>query len=472
MTVTHSLAIRAPRVIPPLDPTHQPAVLFNRAFRQAVEDEGGGVPLRLGLRRPDGAISTFNTAVFDEDSGRLSDNLFYVERLLKLLLWQRGAAQLLIGGPTAIGEHIESVYSPDGPRSFDIGFMSDVFETQFKVECVAADDIPETDEPTVRLGRHLEGCRIGFDLGASDYKISAVIDGEAVYADEFPWQPGDQTDPDYHYHHVNEGLRRAAEHLPRVDAIGGSSAGVWIDDRVRVASLFRGIHRDVFESTVKDMFVRLRREWGVPVNIVNDGEVTALAGSMSLGKNGVLGIAMGSSLAAGYVTTSGKITRWLNELAFAPIDYQPLASVDEWSGDLGCGVQYLCQTGAIRLAESVGIEFDISATPAKKLKAIQDLMAGGDRRIPSVYQTIGVWLGYALAHYADFYELEHVLILGRVTSGPGGPIILDQARRVLATEFPDLHETIELHLPDEKSRRVGQSVAAASLPAIPERTST
>jgi len=444
-------------------------VLANRAFRDAVKASGQGTPLRVGLQRPDGAVSTFETTVFSDDSPQAAANLPYVERLVKFLLWQRGASCLLVGGPTATGRHLQQVYSRTGPRAFDVDFMTRVYETPFTIEVVTPADVPNTEEPTVALGRHLEGNRIGFDLGASDYKVSAVVDGEAVYADEFPWMPRDATDVAYHYDRISSGLRKAAEQLPRVDAIGGSSAGVWIDDRVRAASLFRGLSREDFDSQARGLFVRIRDEWGVPLNVVNDGEVTALAGSMSLGVNSVLGIAMGSSEAAGYVTADGTITRWLNELAFAPIDYQPEAPADEWSGDVGCGVQYFCQTGVIRLATQAGIDLDEALTPAQKLVVVQDLMAAGDERIPAIYQTIGIWLGYTLAHYADFYDVAHVLVLGRVTSGRGGEIIVAEARRILAAEFPEL--SIELHVPDERMKRVGQSVAAASLPSHDERSS-
>ncbi len=57
-------------------------------------------------------------------------------------------------------------------------------------------------------------------------------------------------------------------------------------------------------------------------------------------------------------------------------------------------------------------------------------------------------------------------MLGRVTTGPGGDILIRKANEVLEKEFPKLKEQISLQLPDEKSRRVGQSIAAASLPAI------
>jgi len=77
-----------------------------------------------------------------------------------------------------------------------------------------------------------------------------------------------------------------------------------------------------------------------------------------------------------------------------------------------------------------------------------------------------VYLGYALAHYAHFYEIRHVLILGRCTSGTGGNLLLEECEQVWKAEFPYLLQQITLHLPDEKIRRVGQSVAAASLPEI------
>ena len=137
-----------------------------------------------------------------------------------------------------------------------------------------------------------------------------------------------------------DSLRKAAAHLPRVDAIGGSAAGVYVNNRVKAGSLFRGVPADVFDARVKDLFLEVRRAWNdVPFEVVNDGEVTALAGSMSLGAHAILGIALGTSSAGGYVTREGNITTWLNELAFVPVDYSPDAPVDESSGDYGVGSQ-------------------------------------------------------------------------------------------------------------------------------------
>jgi hypothetical protein len=90
------------------------------------------------------------------------------------------------------------------------------------------------NETSASLGGHLNDCRIGFDLGASDYKVAAVKEGEVVYSGEFPWNPKDQADPEYHYERLNSGLKKAAAHLPRVDAIGGSSASVIVDNNIMV----------------------------------------------------------------------------------------------------------------------------------------------------------------------------------------------------------------------------------------------
>lgn len=454
-----------PAVIPPLDQEFLPAALVNRAIREEAR-RVGEEPLRLALERSDGSISTLETTVIRPGASNDALNLPYVERLVKFLLWQRGGWKLYVGGPPEIADHLRAVYSPSGARSFDYDFMSGVYERPFTIVSTTPDGTPDTRETTSPLGRHLNGCRVGFDLGASDRKSSAVIDGKPVFSVEVPWDPRNQSDPEYHRQGIIDSIERARAHLPRLDAIGGSAAGVYIANRVRVASLFRGVPKNLFEQKVAGMFIEIGREYGVPLVVVNDGEVTALAGSMSLEDNPVLGIAMGSSQAAGYVTPEGNITGWLNELAFAPVDYREGAPADEWSGDVGCGVQYFSQQGAARVAEGAGFPFPEGLDLPKKLEVLQEAMARGDDLARKVYETIGVYLGYAVAHYADFYTLKHILVLGRVTTGPGGEIIVERARYVLEKEFPELAASVSLALPDEKSRRVGQSIAAASLPEI------
>lgn len=418
-----------PLLVPPLHGRFAPAVLANHAYLNLVRQSGRGVPLVIALERGDGSVSVYRAECFDEGADSASLSLPHAERLVKMLLWQRGGWRVIVGGPKSIGEHIRQTYSSSGARAFDADFMGGVYEHPFTVEITDPEKVPEASEETMRLGGHLEGCRIGFDLGASDRKVAAIIAGESVYTEEVVWDPRSATDPSYHYNEIMAALKSAAQHLPRVDAIGGSAAGVYITSRPRVASLFRGIPKELFESKITRLFVDLKDAWGgIPFEVVNDGEVTALAGSMSLNDNAVLGIALGSSQAGGYVTESGEITTWLNELAFAPVDYDPEAPVDEWSGDRGVGAQYFSQQAVFRLAPLSGIELDASLGPAEKLKSVQELLRRGDERARMIFESIGCYVGYGIAHYAAFYKLRHVLILGRVTSGEGGNIILSRAQ--------------------------------------------
>ncbi len=462
--MTNSLRLPKPRIAPPLDATFRPAVLANHGFQQLAMDDP--VPLVFGLAREDGKLSRFETRVLPEGHPKTKFNLFYSERLLKFLLWQRGGYHVYIAGPPAIGEYLRRRYAPGGERAFDYHFMgTQVFGQQFRLELCDAAEISPANDTGKALGHHLDGCRIGFDLGASDRKVSALVDGHVVYSEEVIWEPRSQPDPEYHYRQIMASLKAAASKMPRVDAIGGSSAGIYVDNQPMVASLFRGIPAERFDE-VKQLFLRIRAELNVPLEVINDGDVTALAGSMSLEDNGVLGIAMGSSQAAGYIDMHGHITGWLNELAFAPIDYNPQAPIDEWSGDRGCGGQYLSQQCVFRLAQRAGIHIPPHISDAEKLIFVQEKLEAGEEPAVKIWQSMGIYLGYALAHYADFYNLKHVLILGRCTSGSGGSLILENALEVMRVEFPDLADCLIVQLPDEKSRRVGQAIAAASLPAI------
>ena len=458
----------SPRFRPPLDPEFLPASLWNRAYRAAVGASGHAQPLALALERSDGSVSLVRTALFPHEGDWVTPNELYVERLVKFLLWQRGGYKLTVAGDPRVAAYLQEVYAPGGRRDFDFHFMGErVYGLPMVIQAVAFEDAPAERETAAALGRHLDGCRIGFDLGASDRKCAAVIDGEVVHTEEVVWDPSFKADPQYHFDQINDTLKRAAAHLPRVDAIGGSAAGVYVNNEVRVASLFRGVPPDLFNSRVRRLFFELQAAWhGVPLEVVNDGEVAALAGSMALEDNAVLGVSMGSSQAGGYVTPQGNITNWLNELAFAPIDYRAEAPVDEWSGDGGVGAQYFSQQAVARLAPAAGLDFPSAMPLAARLAETQALMRKGDPRARRIYETIGVYFGYAIAHYADFYRIRHLLVLGRVLTGEGGGVIVDTAHDVLRGEFPELAERIRLEIPSEKEKRHGQAVAAASLPRI------
>lgn len=423
-------------------------------------------PLSVAVFRNRGLVSVYDTFVHGTPEMRDAD-YFYIERLVKMLLWVRGGARVVIYGDDAIAEKLKAAYCKGGAREFDFDFMSNIYSSGFTVESGSVSEKVAPNEETIPAGGNWNGCRIGFDAGGSDRKVSAVIDGEAVYSEEVVWYPKVNEDPDYHYNGIVEAMKTAASKMPRVDAIGVSSAGVYIDNQTMVASLFLKVPKDAFNAKVKDIYIRAAKEFGnVPLVVANDGDVTALAGAADLNSGNVLGIAMGTSEAVGYVDADMGITGWLNELAFAPVDCSPEAMRDEWSGDIGCGVKYFSQDGIIKLADRAGVRLDASAPPAAKLKAVQELMEKGDAAAKAIYRSIGVYLGHTVPLYCKFYDIKHILLLGRVMSGDGGAVILEEATRVLSEEYPEIAKAVKLCLPDENSRRVGQSVAAAGLPVI------
>lgn len=449
-----------------LDPQFQPLSLVCREMREATKTDGQD--LIIAIERNKGYTTTYKTRIYKDGTGHDEENFRFVERMAKALLWVAGGYKIIIAGSQVVGNKMKEAYTYGGLRDFDVRFMERVYETKFEVVLCDIQDAPADKSAAAPIGRHLDGCRIGFDAGGSDRKVSAVVNGESVYSEEVVWFPKTNSDPDYHYQGILDAMKTAASKMPRVDAIGVSSAGVYIDNRIMVASLFLKVSDEDFEKKVKNMYIDVAKELGenIPIEVANDGDVTALAGAMDLNANSVLGIAMGTSEAGGYVDPQGNIAGWLNELAFVPVDFCEEAMVDEWSGDYGCGVKYFSQDAVIKLAPAAGIDLDESLSPAEKLKVVQGLMKKGHEGAAAIYDTIGAYFGYAIAFYSEFYDIEHVLIMGRVTSGEGGVILLDRAQEVLDKEFPELAAKVQLHIPDENSRRVGQSVAAASLPEI------
>lgn len=458
------------KVTLPLDPNYVPIILGNNAFKNAVRISKNAVYVKIAIERSKGQIATKSTYIFSESENQFDANFQYIERLVKTLIWIKGGWKITFGGSKVIGEKLKAAYQKGGTREFDATFMGNIYEKDFIVDVVDINAVPDTNEVSQPLGRHLDGYRIGFDAGGSDRKVSAVVNGVAIYSEETVWHPKLQDDPKYHYDGIIDSIKRAASKMPRVDAIGVSSAGIFIDKRVAAASLFLKVPQEKFDKEVRDMYFRISSEMGdVPFEVANDGDVTALAGAMNLGSNKILGIAMGTSQAAGYVDELGNITGWLNELAFAPVDYNKNAIVDEWSMDYGCGVKYFSQDSVIKLAKPAGIKLKDNLSPAEKLKVVQELLEANDPRAEDIFDTIGCYLGYSIAYYAEFYDIAHVLVLGRVTSKLGGNRILARANKVLQEEFSELYQKIKLALPDELSRRVGQSIAAASLPNLEKK---
>lgn len=422
------------------------------------------IPVSIAVERENGLISVRDTFI---RGGQFADADYrYIERFVKFELWSIGGFRVYICGCDEIAKKLAEAYSPAGERSFDYQFVGDVYEKPLEVLAVSREDFPEAHEVAKQIGGHMDGCRIGFDAGGSDRKVSAVIDGEPVYSEEVVWYPKVTEDPTYHFNEIVTAFKTAASKMPRVDAIGVSSAGTFVGNSPMVASLFIKVPSDRREE-VKSIYDRAGAEIGdVPLVVANDGDVTALTGFMSTGRGDILGIAMGTSEAVGYVNTDGNVLGWINELAFAPVDLSEKAMQDEWSTDFGVGCKYFSQDAVIKLAPAANIILDPENTPAEKLKVVQALANDGNEDALDIYRSIGCYLAHTLVLYSNFYEIETLLVLGRVASGDGGDLLISECNRILEEEYPELAAKINVTLPDEKMRRVGQSVAAASLPEL------
>ena len=450
--------------MPVLDKNFYPMIKAMKDFDAEVKKSGNPVKVTLVVERSGGynyvySYDAFADGVNDEFNFRMA------ERLAKTILWVVGGFKISVAGSKSVYEYLKNAYTAQGLRAFDVEFMSGVYEKPFEVEWLENDQIPEQKNCSMKVGGFLKGCRIGFDAGGSDRKVSAVIDGEVVYSEEVVWNPKTTEDPNYHYNEILTAMKTAASKMPRVDCIGVSSAGVYVDNKIMVASLFIKVDKQKYGDFVKNMYINVAKEMGnVPLEVANDGDVTALAGAIDLNDNEILGIAMGTSEAVGYINSNGGINGWLSELAFAPVDFNANAMQDEWSGDFGVGCKYFSQDAVIKLAEYGGFKFEDGLTPAQKLKVVQALMDKDDELAKQVYTDIGIYLAHTIPFYARFYDIKHMLLLGRVMGGKGGDIILATCKEVLKEEYPEF-ATIDIGLPDENNRRVGQSIAAASLPA-------
>ncbi|MBP3634728.1 MAG: ROK family protein [Oscillospiraceae bacterium] len=446
--------------VPELDPGFIPFGVWMQAYLK-----GASKPIAIAVERNEGQISVRKSFIYGTPEMQQADYRF-VERYMKFLLWSIGGFRVYVCGCDEIAQKLKQSYAPAGERAFDADFFQKLYERELEIISLPLEQCPEANETARPMGGHMDGCRIGFDAGGSDRKVSAVIDGECVYSEEVVWHPKTNPDPNYQYEGILDSFRTAASKMPRVDAIGVSSAGVFIGNAPMISSIFYCVPRDRWDE-VKTVYDRAAAEMGnVPIVVANDGDVSALAGAIGMDCGSIMGLAMGTSEAVGYVDKDKNVLGWISELAFAPVDLNEDAMQDEWSTDFGVGCKYFSQDAVIKLAPRAGIEIDPKLTPAEKLKVVQALMEADDARAQKIFRDIGTYLAYAVVQYSHYYDIRHLMLLGRVMSGKGGDTILATCKAVLADEFPAVAEKVEVMLPDEKTRRVGQSAAAASLPEI------
>lgn len=462
--MAHTCTCDTLKFVPPFDPGFKPAFLKLRKIREAAKADPEAGTVVIAIERDNGAINRYDLP-YPKKAIECPGFASFVERIVKFMLWSAGGYKVMIDAPAAIVEKIKADYTETGARAFDYGFFKTVYARPIEVVAMPAAEIPQGHDLSISLGGNMNGNRIGFDLGGSDFKLTAMVNGESVWQKEVPWDPYNATDAAYHYDHIKAGFEETIAHLPggKVDAIGGSSAGVIVDNELRHAGLIKGIKDPDQYRQAQLLFKRLKADYGVPMEVANDGDVSALVGRLALGKKGIIGLAMGTSEAVGYIDNSekGVLTGRISELAFAPVDLNKDAAVDPWSGDAGVGALYFSQQAVNKLGLAAGFPFKETTLPLR-LKEVQKAMEADDPTAVKIYEAIGIYLGYTLPWYAEFYDYTSLMLLGRVSSGKGGDLILATAKKVLTEEFPEYN--IDIFMPDEQVRRLGQSAAAASLP--------
>jgi len=471
-----------PKVPAPLDPNFCPVVLAKKNYMKKV----GGSPFTLewALPRLDGCARG-KLPVLADSHEDIDASIHLAGVCIQEMIWQRSASELLLFGPPKICEAMQKAFSPEGKYAFEVKTMPKVCGTPsqpFPVRIVSsASDLPVPKDKKQVCGKDASGCRLAFDLGKSDIKTVAVKDNEVLCSMETEWDVTNP-DPEYHWDMILAAMKKTAEHLPQVDAIGGSATGtVSGNSEATWCDIFPNVPPDVYQEKVVNIFHRLAKEFGdVPLKVINDGEVTALAGMMMVKQGNLCGISMGSSEGGGYCDVDGNLLGWINELCYIQLDMNPEAQGDPWTPHSGISHMYLGQRAATRLATAGGVDVPDELKPespgmnsmkhkghAKCLKMIQAAMKDPDKepQVRLIYETIGVYLGYALAQYSEHYKIDNALVLGRVSTGSGGQVMLEKAKEVLMTEFPHLAH-MKFHQPDEHFKRVGQCIAAAALPEL------
>jgi len=426
--------------------------------------------------------------VFPEDDSRYQASVILAGVMIQETIWRCGATALQLAGPAKICELLKANFSKGGTYEFEAATMpkcNGTADVVFEVTIVGAGDLPENKDTPQECGKDANGCRLAFDLGKSDIKTVCIKDGEVLDSAETEWDVTNP-DPDYHFDAIVDAMRKCVERAKakgfgEIQAVGGSATGtVSPNNEATWCDIFPNVPPDVYKAKVVDIFKRIVKEVAgdVPMKVINDGEVTALAAVQKIKKGNVMGISMGSSEGGGYTNADGNLMGWINELCYIKLDMNPKAPKEPWTNcHTGLSHMYLGQRGATKNAHKICEVPENYKYPhpdmctikhedhAQCLKLVQKAMVENPEKASDLYRTCGVYLGYGLAQYCEHYKIDHVMILGRVSKGAGGDLMLQVAAEVLATEFPELPK-IEFHTADDHFKAVGQCIAAAALPQI------
>jgi len=476
-----------PKVPAPLDPNFAPFVLGKKNYLRYAS--GSPHTMEFALERAGGLAAREKCPVFADNHADVDASIHMCGVMIQQLMWERSGFRLSLCGPPKQCEALKKLFSVTGRYAFEVKTMPKVCGTPdvpFEVRIVSKpDELAVSKDQPIVCGKDASGCRLAFDLGKSDIKTVAVRDNQVIESSETEWDVTNP-DPQYHWDAILKAMKATAAKLPYVEAIGGSATGtVGANNEAHWCDIFPNVPPDVYKEKVTHIFNRLAKEFGenVPIRVINDGEVTALAAIMKIGAGNVLGISMGSSEGGGYANKDGNLMGWISEFCYILLDLNPEAPYEPWTPHCGISHMYLGQRGATKLASKAGLDVgaemnynhpSMNTTKhephAQCLKKIQAAIKDPAlcAKATLIYETVGVYLGYGIAQYSEHYLIDHLMIMGRVSTGAGGDIMLKKAKEVLAAEFPHLMH-IQFHTPDDHFKRVGQCIAAAALPELKKK---
>ena len=390
--------------------------------------------------------------------GRHNDNMeesfYYLKKILLTLIWLVGGTEVKFNGDSFFFDFAKQRIGNDEELLISISRRERIFNTPFSF--IHTKQVYPDVCSWTKLSGEEKGCRIGFDEGGSDRKVTAIIDGKDVFSEEVLWTPKVESDYRYHYQGILESLKHAASHLPHIDSIGVSTAGIVFNNQLLEPTLFRSVPQEEKNHYVRPIFIDIaKKEFNnVPIFVHNDGDVSAFGGSLLFKKDNIVGLAFGTGLASGYCSHSS-FNGWINEWGKIPLDYSASAYSHYDLKVKGAGTEYLSQKGIIRLCQNAGLSF--SGPLPKQLVEIQKEAEKDNPLVLECYKERGEYLGSALCFFHRFLPFTSVLTLGRVRTGRGGEYLLLGAREYLKAHSLS---SIEVFTSDEHFRRLGQSYIA------------
>lgn len=433
-----------------LDKDFKPIFDSYESFQRRAKE-----PITLTIKRGEDIIFPFYMKI----SSDFKKSYFYTKKILLSLLWIVGGERIQYHGSPLFYEYLEKRFSKDYEIQASFQEMERIFNRPVSFERV--ENIPQRKDKTNPFSGSFSGCRIGLDLGGSDRKIAVIKDNEVLYSEEVLWSPKEQMNPQYHYMGIVDSLERAKKFLPRVDGIGISTAGIVSDNELLFAALYAKVSNEEKQKEARPVFKNIMKDYfpNIPFRVQNDGDVSAIGASTLYQKNKVLGLALGTSFAAGYAKDSS-LNGWISELSKVPISVSKNARKHYILGIEGSASEYLSQKGIICLLENAGLSLE--GDLPHELLQIQKLAEEGNPLVLKGYHDMGIYLGSAIQYFTLFYYIESVFLLGRVMSGKGGEILLETASSYLHKR----NLNIDVFTAEEDFKRLGQSYIAASLPNI------